>query len=1215
MSHPYKSIVGLNEHHRKQVNHQIQRKIQLSAVEEHYLKKMIIKQQLEAEINSLSPEYNDRSGLRRFGPPFVPADPKLLLNDSDTSTLEQIYAMSELSIDVFRQQFPLLRFIFDNFIVTFPFIKIHLSKMGNTYLEQSKFWLKIQMLFELFKSKKISNSNDRGSTSKRSMIVRKFQGLFLSLFNSAIYCKQDAEYFQMDKERRGASKKLSKFTGSEETEESSKDKELKTFIELENDMKDSSYLLEKSVSTSTLLDHIDEINDDDYINGYYINIIGVSVESETKSTFWGAKEGKYYTFIIHIKLPNEKGYFIKRRYSDFEQLYKDLKTNHPGIKIPELPSKDKHNVEMSKGTNIDSNSKLDNEEYKNLHELDSEFADMDKESLDELFQNSFNNNVPKIVEPLSPPPTKSIFGKPNKLKSPLGSPILSSPRKSSGKKENSFLSNFKKPWTGSNGSNGGTLTPGSPMSVSSSSSSMSHKRNGSFGSTNSIDSIDTADSNDTYYSANASANSSNTDEKMVFPREILRQSLRGFLKYTLFIKTCSESKEIKKFFQDDKIELTTKEIHDIQHRINFDHLRKLQHYKFQNALSNIVTVLEKDVEQLKIEIYNEGFGYIFDRIKKYNTLRELCGYDYERGNGTWLERAYETNATVDNTDDIEIDKSYKPLRGLIRVILLEIASTQYEMLIGNDSAMSTLKTVKKLHSIFPYRIIAGVLRFTNPLMMVKRMIDIFTYQMPTMSGMTGGSVNAISNGLSGMMQGLGLKKKLGREDLVENIPNSSSSTNKGKSLLQMIFSSMIGDDLRKLEKEIIEVSDLLKSFNDNDESSYGNGELIIQRIDEYFKSDDDVVLGIKKISTTCGIDLPMSILMPNNGLKSEELNIKFVEKLLNECQNDKEIDDVTMYKLGKRYFFTQLRKYDKESLIELWEEPELVEVIKEVIAMFLSPLIEVFKKAEVYKYVPIFAHYMSELIEICETYGYDYGTFTRSDIVGSLVKLEEKYSEDVYKFLRDIYTNDTNGQLFEGIIEWLNKITQVLKNGKRGEVIDVVKIINGSEISVEDKRNILHNIQLAVTKSEKKKKALEKAEKEGGEKNDEVKGNIENIDNDWLKMGRDRAIDKRWDEIHNRVFDVGAAVAGDCDDIGDGLSENEDDYSDTASEDGDTDKDGLATNKLNECSNVSEFITKYMKSGIVTNNTSSTVKEISKKGIIPVVVTKEFTKCTLELLP
>lgn len=1254
-SHPYKAFMaGQNSNH---PNHRSNRKIHLSPVEEHYLKKSLIKNQIISELNSLSPNYNDISGLRRFGPPFVPSDPQNFLKNSDSSTLEQIYAISEANLDIFKNQFPLIRFIFENYIVTFPFIKIHLNKLGPSLKDQSKFWLKIQVLFELFKSKKISNSNDRGTTSKRKLILYKFQSLFLVLFNSSIYCSQDPQYFEMDKERRGAYKKLGKFIDAAESEQiqDNERKEEEAKLQLDNDHQD---LLNMNLSPETLLNHLDDIGEDEFINGYYINVVGVSVESETKSTFWGSKESSYYSFIIHVKKEGEEnGWFIKRRYSEFNKLYKDLKMAYPGSHIPDLPSKDKHEVEMnldSTDTTINETVKNANSNDNNLHNFDSGMTDLDKESVDALFAtsmgsptsqsfSSFNDsNMDSSSVQLSGDtvvsPTSSVsgllkspklpgFSKPNFLKSPMSSPLLQSKKndsinsKTTNKIEKSFLSSFKKPaWaspTSSTSSSTSTLNQSEnekSQGLQISSSSKSHIRNSSLNSTISevsADSIDSDRSTETFQSihtdhpdelASKMEGMVVKDDKVIFPREILRQTLRGFLRYVLYIKVCARSPEIAKFLGDksSKIELTKHDITDIQHRVNIDHLRTLQHYKFQSALVGIVKVLEKDVENLKTQIYNEGFGYIFERIKHFQTLHELCGYDANISSGSWLKAAnlISTNVSM-NEESSEVSSdpndSAAPLRGLVRIVLLEIASTQYELLIGSDSAMGTLKTIKRLHSVFPYRLIAGILRFTNPLMMVKRLIDVFTYQMPTVAGVSGG-VSAIGtgigNGIGGMMQGLGWKWKkdsAGDEEkyLTADVPtagdhSNSSASKKGRSLLQLIFSGMLGDDLRKLEKEIVEVRDLLTSYTDNT-GEYGEGEIIISRIDKYFSADDLVVLHIKQMSQTLGIEIPTAVLMPSNGLNDcenispltvqnilEDYSHKKKEEIANaqkateESEESKESDkeankereDKSPYLLARRYFYLQLRKYDKESLMELWNEPELMSVIKEVISLFLSPLIELFKKAEVYKYVPILARYIGELIEVCEVYACDYGQFGRSDVVGALVGLAEKYSEDVYRFIRDMYLNDIkdgeesgNGKLFEGIVEWLNGIVSFLRFVKKERpdlMIDLNELLTHIDLNKEEKLSILKVIGDVVTKAEKKKAVLEKMEATGEMQKKEAEREREN---DWMKMARNRKVDNNWDAIHNRVFKVGEQIAG----------ESEGDVYDMAGLDGVEDGDDMET--------------------------------------------------------
>ena len=1205
MAHPYKQFIATGGENNvgdgegfsaslaasNGISKPVSRKIHLSPIEEHYLKKLLLKNEIARELNSLSPEYNDTSGLRRFGPPFVPADPQRMLENPNDGTLDQIYAISEASIDIFRDQFPLLRFIFDNFIITFPFIKIHLHKLGNTLKEQSKFWLKIQVLFEIFKSKRISNSNDRGSTSKRKLVLYKFQSLFLTLFNSSIYCVQDPEYFEMDKQRRGAYTKLGKFIDASESEQLKQNEQQADTSSLKSD----SILLDVNLPHDKLLAYLDDVHDDEFINGWYINVCGVTVERETKSTFWGAKESKYYAFIIFVKnVDTERGWFIKRRYSEFSKLHNNLHVNHPGVKVPELPAKDKNSVRMSGADTEDDEGVIPTMVVTD----DMDFTEgMDKETLDALLGSGMSSPISSeegVLETkglnlnlnLNVMKSPKLFGKANFMgKTSSASSITSTSDSSSSmgnnsksklksKSSKSFLSTLKKPWSSPSTSQSlSPPPPTSPLALSSSSSSSVlkspvHRRVGSFASAqtdySTAETTETAEtaSSVTFHSASAyvdvnihadatldaNANgNANVDEVRSFPREPLRQSLRGWLKYVLHVKVLASSVELTAFLKgtDTDVVLSDKEWTDVQRRLYLDHMRLVQHYKFQAALAGIVTTLEHDVEALKKQVYQEGFGYVFDRVKKYATLRDLCGFD-ESGGGGWLQSAIEDNENAKANTDAgacagAVDDEKAPLRGLIRIILLEIASTQYELLIGSDSAAATLHTLKRLHAMFPYTLVAGVLRFTNPLAMAKRMIDVFTYQMPSASG----AVGVVSEGIGGVMQGLGwIKRKEDGDAYNKNGHNHAAG--RGKSLLQLIFSSMLGDDLRKIEREVIEVTKLLRECDESD------GSAIISRLDAYFAADDDVVMRVKRVSVKMSVEIPVAVMLPGNGLQGEEVPELSDERLLKGVDKSEEL-----HKLMKRYFHLQLRKYDKESLMSLWNEPELLAVIKEVISMFLSPLIELFKRAEVYRYVPIFAKYVGELLTLCETYSEDYGKWGdggkgqgKSDIVGALVGVAEKYQEYAYTFIRDMYMGDEEGMLFEGVVEWLNGVVRVLRTSRESEgssaKLDLNALVNDQvSLNEQEKVELLRSVAAVVKRAERKREALEAMERSGelAQRRQE-----QEKEKDWAKMVRDQRVDAQWTQLHERVFKIGEAVTGETGaDIAYG---DEDDLSDEDEEQG-----------------------------------------------------------------
>lgn len=927
--------------------------LHLSPIEEHFIKKELLRTEIAVEFDKLSPEFNDISGLRRFGSPFVPLDPQMVHKMG--IDINELHIIGESTKNVVRGEFPVLRFILENFVQTFPFIKIHLLKLGPNWIDQSPFWLKIQTLFEKWKGKKISNSNDRGSISKRELTLSKFKSLILMLFNTGVRTSNEDEYFELDKRSKGGYKKLGKLMSKAEQEKLN-----------QLDINSSELEIEEVASLISL--NPDPIDDDEYINGWYVNVIGVTTETELKKgMIWGTRESQYYSFIIRVKRKdNEEGWYIKRRYSDFKQLAVQLKHLYPNVKRPYLPSKDKHTGSMSQTEDLEVDNIHDEIEISNLID---ENAILESEILDS--------------KPMSNGSSSSIF----KLKSPK-TPNLGT--FSIGKLERSFKNTLKVPLK-ANGNHHRTLSNESQIS-----------------------------------------NELTTD----LPRENLRLALRGYIKSVSKKVALAKSPELKLFLCNSPMILKPEETHDIQNRLKLDHLTTLQHLKFQKALVKSVSELEVEVLKMKDELYEKGFHYLFDEMKNNEKIDDLS----------------------------------PPIKAVIEVVEIEIASTIYEIFIGSDSSPESYRMIKRLHKLMPYKMMTTILRFTNPLQMVKKMIDLFTFQ----------------------------------------------PFGKGRSLLQIVFMGALSDDVKKYDEEL----KVLKSRFD----SLGLKE-IYERIDEYFISDDDIVLKVKEISKQTGLELCVSILIPGNGLDSKTVDETTLIGILKDFKNGIRRDD-SIYTLCVRYFQRKLRRWDKEMMRELWEANELMDVIKDLLSIFFEPLIDLFKKAEVFKYVPVFQKFMNELITLCDGYIYDNGNINRGDIVVSLIALEDKYSPYVYKFMRDIYMSDIEAdvevRLFDGMIDWMNRFLEFIGNGKStmGR-LDMAAIL--SQLDETQEKKVREEIGIIVKRVANKRELY-----------------LEIGDNDKEDSKRGGGVlGGNWDKIHDRVFNIGAVVGLDAIDL-----EEEDDESD-----------------------------------------------------------------------
>ncbi|KAG7724111.1 hypothetical protein KL933_005073 [Ogataea haglerorum] len=756
----------------------------LSAAEEHFLKKELINLELTKEINKLSPTYTDAHGLRRFGPPFRMYDPRR----PPAMDRERLEAVANGYVAQFDAEFPLLRFMFTEFLVTFPFIKMHLERLENEH----ELWDKVQVFWEMWRTKKISNSNDRGELSKRKLAVHKLQSLLLTLFNSAILCRGDEEYFRTS-EHRNTYKKMNKLTAGELT--------------------------------------LEQREDENYVNGLLINVVGVTVARETKARYFlGSSESKYYNFIIRVRTQDGKEWHVKRRYSQFAEFDKTLGKLFPGTDLPVLPAKTKAKVVLSSAAETE--------------QLAQGADAVDVAELEELFMSALRRTF--------------------------------------------------------------------------------------------------------------SEEHDESDNEHEFPREGLRMALRGYLRALVALRPVCESAEFLEFISANRVRLTVEEQHDIEQRRQLEFYTVLQHYKFQQETLRAVTQLETQMEELKEALYSDGFAYIFKQLETKSTSSELS----------------------------------KPLRSLVQLVQIEVASTIYELLVGSDNSRETLGLVKRLHRLFPYGLVATILRFTNPMQIVKKLIDLFTFQMPVGFG------------------------------------------RRSRSLLQMIFTGVLNDDLKKCDREL---GGLHRAVLRKGEKYAA----LLHKVDAYFAASDETVLQVKKTAQKSGLGIFPALLLNNNDL-SPKLDERVLLEVLDAMRKSK-TDRNTVYFLLHSYFKTSLRRLDKIALKELWDEPELIDLIKELLAIFFQPLIRLFKSAQIHLYIPVVQRYMNELIQLAE---YFQNEHFAPNVVASFMGLQEKYQEAVYGFMHRLYLRDTEQQegLFAGFLGWFNRFVsfvRFVRDGHEELVLDL----------------------------------------------------------------------------------------------------------------------------------------------------------------------------------
>ncbi|KAL7316905.1 hypothetical protein PS15m_003331 [Mucor circinelloides] len=189
-------------------------------------------------------------------------------------------------------------------------------------------------------------------------------------------------------------------------------------------------------------------------------------------------------------------------------------------------------------------------------------------------------------------------------------------------------------------------------------------------------------------------------------RENDRLLLRSFL-YHLTGDPCSTSMPskhqqqiqkshiLRKFLSDSPILFTVEEEKDTLLREAADKHRLEEQEQFQKELDKRVLELNETLEDLKKDILQPGgLTHVFGIIKKTPQMVDLPES---------LKKAFEWGR-------------------------INFAFALHRQFLTSDAATENLSNLRRTHSLMPYRTMSVILRFSNPISMVKSIMDLFLAQ-------------------------------------------------------------------------------------------------------------------------------------------------------------------------------------------------------------------------------------------------------------------------------------------------------------------------------------------------------------------------------------------------------------------------------------------------------------------------------------------------------
>lgn len=538
-----------------------------------------------------------------------------------------------------------------------------------------------------------------------------------------------------------------------------------------------------------------------------------------------------------------------------------------------------------------------------------------------------------------------------------------------------------------------------------------------------------------------------TKADLKYQREKLRLALRGYIATLLAKPEIAHCDVLRAFLSDPKRnfqELLPSQEEDYALRMELEKRRLMTQIEFQEETAKSVYELSKKFEQFKAELLEnpELLSQIFEEFSKTQSLEEVSPL----------------------------------LRTFFEWCKLEIAATLYQVFLSQDNSSEWFRKCLKFHKMFPYSVCYGILKYTNPVKVMTRMVDVLLVSMPTVS-----------------------------------VPWASSDKKKVNNLLSMIFVMLLDEDLQDYLKERAK---LLEEAPLNDPAF----QPFIERITSYVSSHDvEVADEIKEESLAKDEHLLMTIFQTSKfepKLSAKDIEtFKKVEAAYEKYQSmdeHKQADEAAAFVALQQLWQLEVRSRDKELMKQLWKEPELTKLIKKFLVVFYNPLMTVMKQCGIHTAFRDFQTFMDDLM--AELKELDEGGiyFTSPvEIFNRFKALLNKHERSFWRILRDLYLKDDK-KIFHGLITWIESFLVALRRKNVAPelvMVDFGKMAPQEPVDAAVLENQVNNRMEATM--EKRRIIREYLEKQA-HKDKETEG-----------VSKDQAaINARWEKLNNGVFEV-----------------------------------------------------------------------------------------------
>lgn len=548
-----------------------------------------------------------------------------------------------------------------------------------------------------------------------------------------------------------------------------------------------------------------------------------------------------------------------------------------------------------------------------------------------------------------------------------------------------------------------------------------------------------------------------------FHREKLRLALRGYMASLIAKPEIAHCDVLRTFVNDPKRNfksLSASQEDDYNQRMELEKVRLLTQIQFQEETAKTVYHLSQNFENFKAQLLE---------------------------NPQLLSKIFEEFSKTTSYDEIS-----PLLRTFLEWCKLEIAATLYQVFLSQDNSSEWFRKVLKFHKMFPYNVCYGILKYTNPVKVVSRMVDLLLVSVPSV-----------------------------------RMPWASGEEKKVNNLLSMIFIMLLDEDLLDYLKEkakLLEEGVL----------SEARFKPFVQRIMKYVALEDAGLADqIKEesvakeenllltIMTTDALEPPLTAKDRKTFKKVEAAYAKYTL-----MEEHKQADDAAEYVALQQLWQLEVRLRDKELMKQLWKEPALTQLLKKFLVVFYNPLMTVMKQCNIHLAFRDFQSFMDDLMEELQQLDEGGIYFTSPvEIFNRFKALLDKHEKAFWRILRDLYLNDDK-KIFLGLITWVESFLIALRRKNTDPDLVTVDFTLMKPREAVDPDLLIQQVDKRIEATMAKRRIIREYLEKQAHKKEEQDGKL----SEEFSLDQ-RHIHARWEKINNGMFEVDEAGLGmDADD-------------------------------------------------------------------------------------